>query len=97
MSRYEVDSAQVTTTAAAVQTRAATIRTEVAAMQRQLVALQESWRGAAATQFAAVMHEWSGASTRLDHALGQISLAMQSAGRTYAEAEAAAARMFTPS
>src|SRR4051794_10620762 len=97
MSRYEVDSAQVTTTAGAGQTRAATIRTEGAAMQRPLVALQDTWRGAAATQFTAVMHEWSAASARLDHALGQISLAMQSAGRTYAEAEAQAARMFTPS
>jgi len=97
MSRYEVDSAQVTTAAAAVQTRAATIRTEVAAMQRQLTALQDSWRGTAATQFAGVMHEWSAASTRLDHALGQISQAMQAAGRTYADAESQAARMFTPS
>ena len=97
MSRYEVDSAQVTTTAAAVQTRAATIRTEVAAMQRQLVALQETWRGSAATQFTAVMHAWSSASAKLDHARGQISQAMQAAGRTYADAEAQAARMFTPS
>ncbi|MDM7830509.1 WXG100 family type VII secretion target [Cellulomonas edaphi] len=97
MSRYEVDSAQVTATAAAVQSRATTIRSEVAAMQRQLVALQDTWRGSAATQFAAVMHEWSTASARLDHALGRIGDAMQAAGRTYADAEAQAARMFTPS
>ncbi|WP_029291574.1 WXG100 family type VII secretion target [Cellulomonas sp. HZM] len=97
MSRYEVDSAQVTAAAGAVRTRAATIRSEVAAMQRQLTDLQGSWRGAAAGQFAALMAEWGTASTRLDHALGQISTAMQSAGQTYAEAEQRAARLFTPS
>jgi len=97
MSRYEVDSAAVTAAAGAVQTRAASIRSEVAAMQRQLTALQDSWRGSAATQFAAVLHEWTTASTRLDHALGQISHAMSTAGHTYAEAETQAARLFTTS
>lgn len=95
MSRYEVDSAQVATAAASVRARAATIRSEVHAMHRQLAELQGSWRGAAATAFTGVLADWTATEARLDASLGQIATAMQSAARTYAEAETQASRLFT--
>ncbi|MEZ0446813.1 WXG100 family type VII secretion target [Cellulomonas sp. ICMP 17802] len=95
MTRYEVDSAQVAQAAASVQTRAGTIRSEVAAMHRQLTELQGSWRGAAATAFSGVLADWSTTETRLDASLEQIVAAMQSAARTYADAEAQASRLFS--
>ena len=95
MSRYEVDSAQVAQAAASVQARAGTIRSEVAAMHRQLADLQGSWRGSAATAFSGVLADWSATETRLDASLEQIVAAMQSAARTYAEAESQASRLFS--
>lgn len=95
MTRYEVDSAQVATAAASVQARAGAIRSEVAAMHRQLADLQASWRGGAATAFAGVLTDWSATEARLDASLEQIVAAMQSAARTYAEAEMQASRLFT--
>lgn len=95
MTRYEVDSAQVAQAAASVQTRAATIRAEVAAMHRQLAALQDSWRGAAATAFAGVLADWSATEAQLERSLDQISTAMHTAARAYADAETQASRLFT--
>jgi WXG100 family type VII secretion target len=95
MSRYEVDSAQVAAAAASVQARAGSIRSEVAAMHRQLADLQGSWRGAAATAFAGVLSDCSATEARLDASLEQIVAAMQSAARTYAEAESQASRLFS--
>ncbi|WP_448631289.1 WXG100 family type VII secretion target [Cellulomonas soli] len=94
MSRYEVDSAQLATSAASVQARAATIRSEVAAMHRQLAELQAGWRGAAAGAFAGVMTDWSSTEARVDASLEQIVAAMNAAARTYAEAESHASRLF---
>jgi WXG100 family type VII secretion target len=94
MSRYEVDSAQLATSAASVQARAATIRSEVAAMHRQLAELQAGWKGAAAGAFAGVMADWTSTETRVDASLEQIVAAMNAAARTYAEAESQASRLF---
>ncbi len=94
MSRYEVDSAQLDGSAAAVLARSASIQAEVSAMQRQLVELQATWRGGAAGQFGAVVAEWNATQARVEQSLAQIAAAMQAAARTYAEAEAHAARLF---
>lgn len=94
MSRYEVDSTQLDGSAAAVLARSATIQAEVAAMQRQLVELQASWRGGAAGAFGAVVGEWNATQARVEQSLAQIAAAMQAAARTYADAEAHAARLF---
>ena len=95
MTRFEVDSAQVSQAAASVQSRAATIRSEVAAMHRQLAELQGSWRGAAATAFAGVLSDWSATEARLETSLDQIVAAMHTAARAYADAETQASRLFT--
>jgi early secretory antigenic target protein ESAT-6 len=94
MSRYEVDSGQVAQAAAAVQTRTAAVRAEVAALQRQLNELQSSWRGGAATAFTGVLTEWSTTQARVEQALDHITAALQTAARTYADAESQAARLF---
>ncbi|QGQ20279.1 WXG100 family type VII secretion target [Cellulomonas sp. JZ18] len=95
MSRYEVDAAHLDGSAAAVMARAATIQAEVAGMQRQLTELQASWRGGAAGAFSALVAEWTATQARVEQSLAQIATAMQSAARTYADAEAHAARLFT--
>ena len=64
-------------------------------MHRQLAELQGSWRGAAATAFTGVLADWSTTEARLETSLDQIVAAMQSAARTYAEAETQASRLFT--
>lgn len=94
MSRYEVDSTQLDGSASAVLARSASIQAEVAAMQRQLVELQASWRGGAAGAFGAVVAEWTATQARVEQSLAQIAAAMQAAARTYADAEAHAARLF---
>ena len=94
MSRYEVDSAQVAQAGAAVQRSTAAVRAEVAAMQRHLADLQNSWRGSAATGFAAVMADWSGTQVRVEQSLDAITAALQSAAQTYADAEQQASRLF---
>jgi WXG100 family type VII secretion target len=94
VTRFEVDSAQVSQAAASVQSRAATIRSEVAAMHRQLAELQGSWRGAAATAFTGVLGDWSATEARLESSLDQIVAAMHTAARAYADAESQASRLF---
>ena len=94
MSRYEVDAAELARAAAGVQARVASIQAEVAAMNRQLTELQTGWRGAAAGAFAGLLADWSSTQGRVEQSLTQISAAMTSASQTYAEAEAAASRLF---
>lgn len=94
MSRYEVDAAELARAAGGVQTRVASIQAEVAAMNRQLTELQAGWRGAAAGAFAGLLADWSSTQSKVEQSLSQISAAMTTASRTYAEAEAAASRLF---
>lgn len=94
MSRYEVDSAQLDGSAAGVLARSAAIAAEVAAMQRQLTDLQATWRGGAAGAFGAVVAEWTATQARVEQSLAQIAQAMQTAARSYADAETHAARLF---
>lgn len=94
MTRFEVDSAQVTQAGAAVQASAEQIGAEVDRMMRQLLELQASWRGQAATSFQHVVDEWRGTQERVRAALEEIRTALTLAGRQYAEVEEATARMF---
>lgn len=94
MSRYEVDSAQVAQAGAAVQSSTTAVRAEIATMQRHLTELQNSWRGTAATGFAAVMADWAATQARVEQSLDQITAALQAAARTYADAEQQATRLF---
>ena len=94
MSRFEVDSAQVSQAGAAVQASATQIGTEVDRMMRHLLDLQSSWQGQASTSFQHVVGEWRGTQERVRSALEEIQAALSTAGRQYEDAEAAAVRMF---
>jgi len=94
MSRYEVDSVQVTQAAVAVQASARQISTQVDGMMRHLVELQGSWRGVAASSFQHVVTDWRATQERVRISLEEIQHALTVAGQQYADAEASAARMF---
>jgi WXG100 family type VII secretion target len=94
MTRFEVDSAQVSQASAAVQASAQQIGSEVDRMMRQLLELQAGWHGQAATSFQHIVTEWRGTQERVRQALEQIQVALAMAGRQYEEVEASAIRMF---
>lgn len=95
MSRFEVDSAQVSAASAAVNGSVASISAEVDRMMRNLLALQGSWKGQAAGQFQVLIEDWRGTQERVRASLEQISGALATAATTYADVEQANARMFT--
>lgn len=94
MSRFEVDSAQVSQAGAAVQASAAQIGTEVDRMMRHLLDLQSSWQGQASSSFQHVVGEWRGTQERVRSALEEIQAALATVGRQYEDVEASAVRMF---
>jgi early secretory antigenic target protein ESAT-6 len=94
MSRYEVDSDQVARASTAVRTSAGRLNTEVDGMMRHLVDLQNSWKGQAASSFQHIVTDWRATQERVRGSLEEIQRALTVAGRQYAEAEEAAARMF---
>jgi WXG100 family type VII secretion target len=94
MTRFQVDSAQVTQASAAVQASAQQIGTEVDRMMRHLLELQASWQGQAATSFQHVVTEWRGTQEKVRVVLEDIQTALAAAGRQYEEVEASAVRMF---
>ena len=94
MSRFEVDSGQVEAAAARARHSAAAIHGEVAGMMTQLVDLESTWRGTAATSFAAVAQEWRTTQQIVEQSLTQITEALDIAARTYATAEADAQGLF---
>lgn len=96
MSKFEVDSAQVQAASTKVAASTTAIRSEVAAMMRHLTELQGTWRGSAATAFAGVMQDWSTTQRRVEGSLDQITKALGTAAKSYAEAEQHASRLFTP-
>jgi WXG100 family type VII secretion target len=95
MTRFEVDSAQVSAASVAVQASAQQIGTEVDRMMRHLLDLQSSWRGQAATSFQHVVTDWRGTQERVRTALEEIRAALAVAGRQYEDVEASAVRMFS--
>lgn len=92
--RYEVDSAQVAQASAAAGRSVATIRTEVAALLRHLHDLQAGWRGSAASQFGAVLADWTATQRTVEASLDQITAALGTAAQHYADAEQQATRLF---
>jgi WXG100 family type VII secretion target len=94
MTRFEVDSTQVTAASASVASSAQQIGSEVDRMMRQLLALQAGWQGQAATSFQHVVDEWRATQEKVRASLEEIHAALAVAGRQYAEVEASAVRMF---
>ena len=94
MSRFEVDSAQVTQAGAAVAASAQQIGAEVDRMTRHLLELQSSWKGQASVSFQNVAADWRATQERVRASLEDIQRALAVAGQNYAQAEEAATRMF---
>ncbi len=94
MSRFEVDSTEVTAASAAVQASAQELGNETDRMMRHLLALQASWKGTAATSFQHVVTDWRATQERVRASLEEIQRALAVAGRQYEDAENAATRMF---
>jgi WXG100 family type VII secretion target len=94
MTRFDVDSAQVSQASAAVRASAQQIGTEVDGMMRRLLELQSGWHGQAATSFQHVVAEWRITQDRVKQALDEICTALSATGQQYEEAEASAVRMF---
>ncbi|MDR0482262.1 MAG: WXG100 family type VII secretion target [Cellulomonadaceae bacterium] len=93
--RYEVDSGQVAQASAKVGGSVNVIHSEVGAMMRHLTELQGCWRGSAASQFSGVMSQWQATQRQVERALTSIQSQLSLASRTYADAEAHAARLFS--
>ena len=94
MSRFQVDSTEVARAAARPRARTAVIRDEVPAMRAHLSALQAGWTGAAAAAFAGCAESWRATQTQVELSLEQVTHALDTASRTYAEAEASAQSLF---
>lgn len=91
---YHVDSDEVAAAAARASRSGEAIRAEVATLVANLQALDGTWRGQASAAFAGVLSQWRGAQAQVEAALASLSQALGAAATGYADAEAAAARMF---
>lgn len=95
MPRFEVDSAEVAQAAAAARSSATIINTEVTNMMRHLTSLQASWRGGASSAFTGLITEWRATQQQVETSLENISAALDSSARQYADVEAANLRLFS--
>ncbi|GAA4414721.1 hypothetical protein GCM10023169_00330 [Georgenia halophila] len=94
MAQYTVDSGEITVAAQLTRTSTANIRGEVAAMMAHLVTLQQSWTGTASQTFGACADQWRATQATVEASLEQITLALDTAARTYDDAEASAQGLF---
>jgi WXG100 family type VII secretion target len=94
MTRYQVDSEAVATANGAIRAAMGRIQGETGGLLGQLTALQGSWTGPAAAGFQAVVADWRATQARVEESLALISTALGQAGVSYAEVEAANARLF---
>jgi len=94
MSRYVVDSDAIDAARAAAHATVGRIQTDVAGLHGQLQALQESWSGGASAAFQTATGDWRSTQQHVEEGLRQITLALQTAGRQYADVEMANTRLF---
>lgn len=94
MATFTVDSDLVLTHSTQIQGTADRLRAETGAMYGQLASLQGAWTGAASGAFHASVEQWRHAHRQLEDALAAITLALASAGRSYADAEQANTALF---
>ena len=87
MSIISVDTELLQLKSANVQATVDRISADVQAMKYGLDELQGSWRGSTATNFQALMTEWTITQGRVEASLASINAALASAAATYAQAE----------
>ena len=95
MSIISVDTELLQLKSANVQATVDRIGADVQAMKRGLDELQGSWRGAAATNFQALIVEWSLTQGKVEASLASINQALTSAAANYAQTELSNAQRFS--
>ena len=94
MAVFTVDSDAVLAQSAAIRGTVDRIQGESQAMLGQLAQLQSTWTGQASAAFQETVERWRATQRQVEEALAAITLALQSAGRQYADAEVTNAALF---
>jgi len=94
MAMFTVDSDAVLAQSAAIRGTVDRIQGESQAMLGQLVQLQSTWTGQASAAFQETVERWRATQRQVEEALAAITLALESAGRHYADAELTNAALF---
>jgi WXG100 family type VII secretion target len=87
MSIISVDTELLQLKSANVKATVDRISADVQTMKRGLDELQATWRGSAATNFQALVTEWTLTQGKVEASLASINLALASAASSYAQAE----------
>lgn len=87
MGIISVDPEQLQLKSANVKATVERISADVQTMKRSLDELQSTWRGSAATNFQALITEWTLTQGRVEASLASINLALASAASSYAQTE----------
>ncbi|SDW00334.1 WXG100 family type VII secretion target [Arthrobacter sp. cf158] len=87
MSVISVDTELLQLKSASVKGTVDRISSDVLAMTRGLEELQATWRGSAATNFQALVVEWSLTQSKVEASLASITMALSSAATSYLEVE----------
>jgi WXG100 family type VII secretion target len=94
MAVLKADTEHMSASAQKVAAAVERVRAEVRSLRVDLESLNGSWQGLAATNFQAVVVQWSGTQTQVEGSLDAIGLALQQASSAYQEIESNNARLF---
>ncbi|VXC11837.1 ESAT-6-like protein [Arthrobacter sp. 9V] len=95
MSVISVDTELLQLKSANVKGTVDRISSDVQTMRRGLEELEATWRGTAATNFQALVMEWSLTQSKVEASLASINLALSSAATSYLEVEQGNTQRFT--
>ena len=95
MSIISVDTDLLQVKSANVKATVDRISADVQAMKHGLDELQATWHGSAATNFQALVAEWTLTQGKVEASLASINLALSSAADTYVQAEQGNAQRFS--
>ena len=95
MSVISVDTELLQLKSANVKGTVDRISSDVLTMRRGLEELEATWRGTAATNFQALVVEWSLTQSKVEASLASITMALSSAATTYSEVEQGNTQRFT--
>ncbi|ABM07829.1 MULTISPECIES: WXG100 family type VII secretion target [Micrococcaceae] len=95
MSVISVDTELLQLKSANVKGTVDRISSDVQTMRRGLEELEATWRGTAATNFQALVLEWSLTQSKVEASLASINMALSSAAASYVEVEQGNTQRFT--
>lgn len=95
MSIISVDTEILQLKSANVKATVDRISADVQTMKRGLDELQATWRGSAATNFQALVTEWTLTQGKVEASLASINMALASAASSYAQTEQGNTQRFT--